>query len=259
MEGRLSQPDASVLRCLGRFCSGQGLEVALGPQVVEAFCCLGLAGRAPWTRGTYRSALRRASPPGRLLTVTAFPGSPAKAPYSPEERAELASTATSQRSAWRRASALSFLALGIGAGLRPAELRAVVGDDVVAQRGRTSVRARATGRVVPVAGAYAKDLARLAKQAGPGHLFCPGHAERSYKNFVNSFCYDLVADPAAPRYCSGRARSSFVCDHLVAGTPLRQLLYMSGIVEVGSLLRYARHVDGAPGSKAELRARLGEG
>jgi hypothetical protein len=112
------------------------------------------------------------------------------------------------------------------------------------------------GRVVPVPGPYAKAVAELAKQAGPGYLFCPGGADRAYKNFVNNFSHTLEADPAAPRLSSGRARSSFICDHLAAGTPLRRLLYMSGISEVESLLRYARHVPGAPRSKAELRKRL---
>ena len=129
----------------------------------------------------------------------------------------------------------------------------------MAKRGRVNVRVGAgAGRVVPVAGVYADVLARTAKQAGPGYLFCPGGADRAYKNFVNNFCYELVADPAAPRFSSGRARSSFICDHLAAGTALRLLLYIAGIAEVESLLRYARHVPGAPSSKAELRKRLRE-
>ena len=94
------------------------------------------------------------------------------------------------------------------------------------------------------------------KQAGPGYLFCPGGADRAYKNFVNNFCHTLEADPAGPRLSPAAARSSFICDHLAAGTPLRELLYISGICEVESLLRYARHVPGAPRSKAELRKRL---
>ena len=65
------------------------------------------------------------------------------------------------------------------------------------------------GRVVPVTAPYAETVARLAKQAGPGHLFCPGGADRAYKNFVNNFGHTLEADPAGPRFSSGRARSSF--------------------------------------------------
>ena len=52
-----------------------------------------------------------------------------------------------------------------------------------------------------------------------------------------------------------RARSSFICDHLAAGTPLRALLAITGITEAESLARYARHVQGVSPSKAVLRAR----
>jgi integrase len=256
MEARPSQRDASVSRCWRRFCELQGLPPdPVDAEVAEAFVVVGLPGRAPWTKGTYRSALRRAAGGGRPAVATPFSGSPAKAPYSAEETAELFAVAASQRAPWRRASALALLVLGLGAGLRPGELAAATGDDVRARGGRVRVQVGA-GRVVPVLGAYAKTLAHQANQAGPGYLFCPGGADRSYYNFVNNFCYHLQADPGAPRLCSRRARSSFICDHLAAGTPLRELLYISGISEVESLLRYARHVPGAPGSKAELRKRL---
>ena len=52
-----------------------------------------------------------------------------------------------------------------------------------------------------------------------------------------------------------RARSSFICDHLAAGTPLHVLLAVTGIAEAESLGRYARHVPGVSSSKAALRAR----
>jgi hypothetical protein len=42
--------------------------------------------------------------------------------------------------------------------------------------------------------------------------------------------------------------------HLLAGTALGELCAMAGLESVESLLRYARHVDGAPQSKAALRA-----
>jgi hypothetical protein len=240
---------------LERFCQRQGLPLGqLGTEVAEAFVVAGLAGRASWTKGTYRSALRRAAGAAGPARATPFSGSPARAPYSSQEKAELLAVAASQRTPWRRASALALLALGLGAGLRPGELAEVTGDDVGARGGRVNVRMGAT-RTVPVEGPYAGILAQQA-QAGPGYLFCPGGADRSYYNFVNNFCYRLEADPAAPRLCVGRARSSFICGHLGAGTPLGELLYISGICEVESLLRYARHVPGAPGSKAELRKRL---
>jgi integrase len=245
---------------LARFCATQGLDRALCPELVEAFVARGLPGRAASTKGTYRSVLRSLGGSTRPAPATPFSGSGAKAPYSAQERAELWSVAASQRSEWRRKSALILLVLGIGAGLRAGELAAAVGDDVTDKPRGVSVRVGgAGGRTVPVSDMYAKTLAQQAKQAGPGYLFCPGGAERAYRNFVNDFCYGLVADPAGPRFSSGRCRSSFICDHLAAGTPLGELLYISGICEVESLLRYARHVPGAPRSKAELRRRLREG
>jgi hypothetical protein len=103
---------------------------------------------------------------------------------------------------------------------------------------------------------YAELLAQVARDTPGEHLFHPQEADRSYPNFVNDFCRQLVADPAAVKLSANRCRSSFICDHLAAGTPLSVLLEMSGIKEVESLLRYAVHVKDAPHSKAALRRQL---
>ncbi len=55
-----------------------------------------------------------------------------------------------------------------------------------------------------------------------------------------------------------RARSTFICGHLAAGTPVPVLLAVTGIAEAGSLARYARHVIGISSSKGALRARWRE-
>ena len=62
-------------------------------------------------------------------------------------------------------------------------------------------------------------------------------------------------DPAAPGLSLRRARSTFICGHLAAGTPVGVLLAITGIAEAGSLARYARHVAGVSSSKGALRAR----
>ena len=86
-----------------------------------------------------------------------------------------------------------------------------------------------------------------------GYLFRPGPADRRYKNFVTNFTRRLTADPAAPRLTVSRCRSSFICGHLADGTPVGELLAITGIRQAESLARYARHVEAAP-SKAVLRA-----
>ena len=252
---------ATAVRGLSRFARARGIPE--GPQflldydVIEAFCVAGLAGRACSTRGTYRSALYRLArrvhgEPGQRATP--FAGAKAPAPYSPAERAELAALAAAQRDPARRASALAVVVFGIGAGLRPGELVSLRGCDV-SGRG-CQVRVRVSGpaaRAVPVTPAYAGRAAALAASAGTRYVFRPGPAARGYKNFVTNFARTLAADPAAPRLRLGRCRSSFICDHLAAGTPAGELLAITGICRAESLARYARHVDGAP-SKPALRA-----
>ena len=251
----------SVLRLLARFAAARGIPASpawlLDYDVIEAFCVAGLPGRAPSTRGTYRSALYElARPvhgePGQRATP--FAGAEAPAPYSPAERAELAAVAAAQRDPARRASALAVVVFGIGAGLRTGELVALRGSDVSRHGRRVMVRVGGlAARAVPVTPAYAGRAAGLAAAAGNAHLFRSGPADRGYKNFVTNFTRALTADPAAPRLTLGRCRSSFICGHLAAGTPAGELLAITGICRAESLARYARHVDGAP-SKAVLRA-----
>jgi len=251
----------SVLRLLARFAAARGIPASpawlLDYDVIEAFCVAGLPGRAPSTRGTYRSALYELARPVRGepgQRATPFSGAEAPAPYSPAERAELAAIAAAQRDPAKRRSALAMVVFGIGAGLRPAELTALRGSDVGCRGRQVVVRvAGSRQRLVPVAPRYAARAAGLARCAGEGFVFRPGPADRGYKNFVTNFARTLAAGPAAPRLTLSRCRSSFICGHLAAGTPLDELLAVTGICRAESLARYARHVDGAP-AKAALRA-----
>ena len=254
---------ATAARGLSRFAEARGVppgrEFLLDYDVIEAFCVAGLAGRASSTQGTYRSALYRLAevacgPPGQRPTP--FAGARAPAPYSPAERAELAAVAAAQRDPVKRSSALALVVFGIGAGLRPGELVALRGGDVARHGRQVLVHvAGPAARMVPVTSRYACRAAGLARRAGSGFVFRPGPADRSYKNFVNGFALGLAADPAAPRLSAGRARATFICGHLAAGTPVPVLLAVTGIAEAGSLARYARHVPGISSSKGALRAR----
>ena len=165
----------SVLALLARFAAGQGVPASpqwlLDYDVVEAFCVRGCAGLASSTRGTYRSVLYRLAAPVHGVPGqrgTPFAGSEAPAPYSPGERAELASIACAQRDPARRAPALAMVVFGIGAGLRPGELAALRGTGATQAGGQVIVRA-ASGpapRTVPVAACYACRALRLAREAG---------------------------------------------------------------------------------------------
>ena len=254
---------ATAVRGLSRFADSRGIpaggEFLLDYDVIEAFCVTGLAGRACSTRGTYRSALYRLAeaahgPPGQRATP--FPGARAPAPYSPAERAELAAVAAAQRDPGNRSSALALVVFGIGAGLRPGELVALRGSGITRHGRQVVVHVSGpAARLVPVTPDYAVRARELARRAGSDFVFRPGPADRSYKNFVSSFTRGLAADPAAPGLSMRRARSTFICRHLAAGTPVPVLLAVTGIAEAGSLARYARHVRGIGSSKDALRAR----
>jgi integrase len=259
--GRSWRRAGSVARSLGAFGAAGGLPASaaclLDYDVIEAFCVTGLQGRASSTRGTYRSVLYALAgqvhgpPSGR---ATPFAGAPAPAPYSRDDQAELISVASAQRGPAKRASALVMVCCGIGAGLRPGELAALRGTHVARPGSGLMVRvAGPAPRIVPAASRYGPLLQDLARAAGDGFVFRPGPAARDYKNFVTGFAGRLAADPAAPRLSMGRCRATFICDHLTAGTPLAELLAITGICEAGSLARYARHVEGAP-PRAALRA-----
>ena len=91
---------AAVLRGLRRFADTRGIPASwqylLDYDVIEAFCVAGLAGRAPATRGTYRSVLYRLAAPVHgppRLRATPFAGAKAPPPYCAGERAELAAIA----------------------------------------------------------------------------------------------------------------------------------------------------------------------
>jgi integrase len=184
-------------------------------------------------------------------------GDEAQPPYSAAERAELFSIARAQRTAWRRRSALGLIGLGMGAGLRAGEIVAARRGDVVSSPLGVELHvAGELSRVVPVVGEAAHVLRRLSRGDGDEHLFHPEEANRSYANFVNDFCRHVVHDPSSPKLSVASLRSSFVCDHLSAGTKLAELLALAGIVEVESLLYYSRQVEGAPHSKALLRRAL---
>jgi integrase len=258
-DGRPARRDASVLARLDRFVAHEGLVApgVPGPELIEAFCGGGLCGRAPSTKGTYRSVLRRVAESERPARATPFGASPARAPYSDPERDELMAIARAPRLSWRRHSALAVLALCLGAGLRPGELIALRGSDVdLGAAPLTVAVVGGSARMVAPSEPYAAIVCQLADAARDGYLFHPEEADRTYPNVVNDFCRYLVADPAAARLSAPRCRTSFICDHLAARTDLSVLLDLAGITEVGSLLRYSVHVDAAPRSKAALRAAL---
>ncbi|MGH9292243.1 MAG: tyrosine-type recombinase/integrase [Acidimicrobiales bacterium] len=248
-----------VRGAMASFYEGIGMgDVPLANPAIEAWCLRAIADRSKPTRGTYRSVLRQLSPDPRPRVAARFAGSVARPAYSAAERAELWSIACSQPRPWRRRSALCLMALSMGAGLRAGEVVACRREHLDLSAGVIAVSGNRE-RVVPLGADTAQLLGRLHRRSVAGYLFHPEDAERSYANFVNDFCANLVAEPGSPRLSVARLRASYVCDLLAWGTQLAEILFLTGIEEVESLLYYSRQVPSAPHSKAALRKALAEG
>ena len=162
-----------------------------------------------------------------------------------------------QSSVLRITNATVLLASMLGAGLHPGELARLMACDVHCHDGTTCVAiGGARARTVRLVSPYDVPLAAVAERS-TGYLFRPGAAVRTAKNLIGEVCAALVHDPDEVALVSGRARATFICAHLRARTPRWASCAPWPGSGVESLLRYARHVEGAPQSKAALRAAAG--
>ena len=164
------------------------------------------------------------------------------------------SMARHQASTRRITNASVLLTSMLGAGFHPGVLARLTSCDVQ-RRGATTTIAVGGTRALTVRVLSPHDVALGAVlQRSSGYPFRPGAAVRTAKNLIGEVCAALVHDPDEVALLSGRPRATFICAHLLVGTGLGELCAMAGLEGVESLLRYARHVDGAPQSKAALRA-----
>lgn len=252
----LSPRDASVLRRFEVFCALEGITspAAWGDEAaVEAFLAIGCSHLAPHSLGTYRSTLARL---GGITTSSEFPGSRAAHPYDRVELSALWSIVRHQPSPARIANATVLLGIMVGAGLRPGEVAQLRRADLEWRRGELVVTVRGPDeRRVPVLSPYREAL-RTITASRTDFLFRPGAGRRTTKNLVGETCAALVRDPEDVALHSARARATFICQHLKSETPLAQLCELAGLQSVESLLRYAAFVEGAPATKATLRAKV---
>jgi integrase len=253
----LSQRDASVLRRFEVFCAQEGIGTPIralrDEAIMEAFLVIGCRHLAPHSLGTYRSVLVRLAQVAHR-GCRDFPGSRASAPYDALDEVALWSMAEHQSSYSRITRAKVLLCATLGAGLHPSEVAQLRAEDVT-KSGRTVTIwvGGVAPRRVPVRSPYGSALIAMAK-GSLGYLFRPGATRRGRKNLIGEVCAAVERDFDEVALASGRARSTFLCAHLRAGTPLRDLCQIAGLIEVESLARYAHYVDGAPTSKAQLRA-----
>ena len=218
---------------LGAFCESIGLEltasVALRPSVIERCCAPGVTALSAPTRRTVRTNLR-------AITRRLTPGPPpillsrerAKLPYTEAEIAGYLALADAQPTEARRMRAQGLVCLGAGAGLVGADLKAVVGTDVVSRSGGVVVCVRdgPRPRVVPVLSRYHDRLHSAARFAGERLLI--GGTSVSRRNVTTPLTASLAGGRDLARLEIARLRATWLC--AVAGTiGLRAFMDAAGI------------------------------
>jgi integrase len=163
---------------IATFAASVGLEpdpeAVLSPATIERFIVSEGAALGPATRRTLRSNLRalaRAVVQNRPPDPVPLARERAKAPYSEAQISAYLALADAQPTPARRMRLLGLIALGAGAGLMGADLRAVRGSDVVARSGGVLVEVKGPRpRCVPVLARYHERALSAAHFAGAGYV-----------------------------------------------------------------------------------------
>jgi integrase len=204
---------------IGTFATSVGLEldpeVVLSAATIERFILTEGAAMGPATRRTVRSNLRalaRAVPGAAPPTRVPLARERAKAPYSDAQIAAYLALADAQPTLARRMRIVGLIALGAGAGLMGADLRAVRGSDVMARSGGVLVEVKGPRpRLVPVLARYHERVVSAAHFAGAHYVI--GGFSASRRNVTAG----LVASAAAGSDLDALDTSRLRATWLVAG------------------------------------------
>jgi len=250
-----SQPDVlmSAVAQLAIWSREVGLPLAenvlLHPDTIDRFVIERYSAAAAGTRSNYRSRLRRVGE--QVLGHAVYPLQPMPygraellPPYSRREIAALTGWSRGLPTPHMRHNALALLALGLGAGLRADEISRLVGNDVRADgEGTTLHVAGDHPRLVAVIDQWGAIAARLAAGCGTEAVFLSDR-ERPRKNDISNFVGRLPQADGV-RLQVGRLRTTWIVQHLMAGTRFDILVAASGAQggQIGEYVRYLEPYD----------------
>jgi hypothetical protein len=218
---------------LGAFCESVGLalneEVLVHPSVIERCCHPATTAMSQATRRTVRTNLRaiarRVRPEPSSLALSR---ERAKAPYSAAEIAAYLALADAQPTTARRLRASALVCLSAGAGLVGADLKAVLGTDVVSRSGGVvvTVCAGRRPRSVPVLARYHARLSEAATWAGERLLI--GGTSPKRRNVTTPLTASLSGGRDLPRLEIARLRATWMSE-VAQAIGLRGFMDAAGI------------------------------
>jgi hypothetical protein len=164
------------------------------------------------------------------------------APYSPADIEEITRWAYMQQDG-QRVAARVLVALGLGAGLPTRDIATVRAIDVLGEGEEIRLGGSAP-RIVPVSDDWSDELYAITRMVADREapLFRPGVAWT--KNVVTNFVKRSYV--AAIRPTTQRMRSTWLVQHLAAGTPMQDLLAAAGLSSMDALVRYEQFLPPSP-------------
>lgn len=222
-------------------------ETVFTPAVLERYTAVGMPNYKERSRSTRRATLRTIA---RAVTTTApwepkpesLPRDTMRRPLTSAEIDRWWEIANQQPSPQRIRTVRTFVALGLGAGLLPAEFLAVTADHV--QRLYGLVVIRVTGeraRTVPLRLRWAPAVLKLAEQHPEGPLVGPTGTSR---NRINVLLNQIVRPVGMPALAIAQLRTTWMIDVLNSGVPLVEFMAAAGWTtgsRIGELVPYLHH------------------
>ncbi|WBM79838.1 hypothetical protein KIV56_16970 [Cryobacterium breve] len=209
--------------------------------VVEEFVHLGMASYARGSKATHRATLtimvEALNPAETVRSRRAIPRSAPTQPYTREEVAALHSWAAAQGTRRRHHDAIALLALGLGAGLATREILGARVADLETQDDHINVIVwEGRARVVPVRPDWQRPLRRILADLDPAALiFRPGRTGASPGQLTDFLLRSRTELDVRP----SRMRTTWLLEHLNAGTPPKELLRISGLKNFAALDKIA--------------------
>jgi integrase len=230
---------------------------------VEEFVHLAMTGYSAGSRSTHRATLwlmvETLNPADLNRNHRSLPRSAPTAPYTRAEIATLRSWSLAQATERRQHDATALLALGLGAGLAARELLGVrrsditddaaekicvineatgeIVDNVVDDAGRLTVTVRGDrARNIPVLIEWAKPLRKILNDLNPDEwVFRPGRISATSGQVTDFLLRARTTLDIRP----ARMRTTWLLNHLHAGTPPHELLRISGLKNFAALDKIA--------------------
>lgn len=212
--------------------------------VADDFVQRGMPGYLTGSRATHRSSLYRViealdtDPSG--TAGRPIPRRAPTEPYTSVEVAQLHSWAIAQGTERRCIDAMMLLVLGLGAGLTSKELQAVRVDDLIVRPDLSQVTVwDGRPRVVPISPLWSERLGTVAPQLVRGAwAFRPGRTSVRDGQITDFLLRARTHHDIRPV----RMRTTWLIEHLAAGTPPAELLRISGLKQLAALDRLMRFV-----------------